>query len=48
MVRKEKLAIHGGKPVKTTSNMPMFPGGLEIGELEKKYVLEVLESKNLF
>jgi len=45
---KEKLAIHGGIPVKTTPNVPMFPGALEIGELEKKYVLEVLESKQLF
>lgn len=48
MSKEEKLAIHGGKPVKTTPNVPMYPGGLEIGELEKKYVLEVLESKNLF
>jgi dTDP-4-amino-4,6-dideoxygalactose transaminase len=48
MSGKEKLAINGGSPVKTTPNLPMFPGGLEIGELEKKMVLEVLESKNLF
>jgi len=48
MVKEEKLAIEGGKPAKTTPNVPMFPGGLEIGELEKKYVLEALESKQLF
>lgn len=45
---KEKLAIEGGKPVKTTPNPPMFPGGLEIGEEEKREVLEVLERKYLF
>lgn len=44
----EKLAIEGGKPVKTTPNPPMFPGGLEIGEEEKKAVLEVLDHKYLF
>ncbi|MEM2960644.1 MAG: DegT/DnrJ/EryC1/StrS family aminotransferase [Candidatus Bathyarchaeia archaeon] len=48
MDEEEKLAIHGGYPIKTTPNFPMYPGALEIGELEKKYVLEVLESKNLF
>jgi len=45
---KEKLAIDGGKKAKTTPNYPMFPGGLEIGEEEKKEVLEVLEHKYLF
>ena len=45
---KEKLALEGGRPVKTTPNPPMFPGGLEIGEEEKKEVLEVLERKYLF
>ncbi len=32
----KKLAIEGGKAVKTTPNPPMFPGGLEIGEEEKR------------
>ena len=45
---KEKLAIDGGKPVKTTPTIPMFPGGLEIGEEEKQAVLEVLDTKYLF
>jgi len=45
---KEDLAINGGPKAKTTSNIPMYPGGLEIGEEEKKEVLEVLESKYLF
>ena len=45
---REKLAIKGGKPAKTTPNPPMFPGGLEIGQEEKKAVLEVLDRKYLF
>ncbi len=45
---KEKLAIEGGRPVKTTPNPPMYPGGLEVGEEEKKEVLEVLERQYLF
>ena len=44
----EKLAIHGGPKAKTTPNFPMYPGGLEIGEEEKKQVLEVLDNKYLF
>lgn len=44
----EKLAIHGGPKAKTTPNYPMYPGGLEIGEEEKKQVLEVLDTKYLF
>lgn len=43
-----ELAIHGGPKAKTTPNIPMYPGGLEIGEEEKKQVLEVLERKYLF
>ena len=47
--KKEKeLAINGGKPAKITPNLPMFPGGMEIGEEEKKAVLEVLDHKYLF
>jgi dTDP-4-amino-4,6-dideoxygalactose transaminase len=44
----ESLAIHGGPKAKTTPNIPMYPGGLEIGEQEKKQVLEVLDRKYLF
>jgi 8-amino-3,8-dideoxy-alpha-D-manno-octulosonate transaminase len=44
----EKLAIYGGPKAKTTPNHPMYPGGLEIGEEEKKEVLEVLDRKYLF
>lgn len=44
----EKLAIEGGPKAKTTPNIHMFPGGWEIGEEEKKEVLEVLDHKYLF
>jgi len=44
----EKLAINGGPKAKSTPNFPMYPGGLEIGEEEKKQVLEVLDRKYLF
>lgn len=46
--RKEDLAINGGAKAKTTPNFPMYPGGLEIGELEKKEVDEVIANKYLF
>jgi len=45
---QDKLAIHGGPKAKTTPTIPMYPGGLEIGEAEKKQVLEVLDRKYLF
>lgn len=45
---KKDLAINGGPRAKTSENLPMFPGGLEIGEEEKKEVLEVLDNKYLF
>ena len=32
----ELLAIHGGPKAKTTPNYPRYPGGLEIGEEEKR------------
>ncbi len=44
----EQLAIHGGPKAKTTPNFPMYPGGLEIGEEEKRLLLQVLENKYLF
>ena len=44
----DKLAIHGGPKAKTTPNYPMYPGGLEIGEEEKKQLLEVIDRKYLF
>jgi 8-amino-3,8-dideoxy-alpha-D-manno-octulosonate transaminase len=43
-----KLAIEGGPKAKTTQNFPMYPGGYEIGELEKKAVIEVIDDKYLF
>ena len=44
----EQLALYGGPKAKTTPNYPMYPGGLEIGDEEKKQVLEVLDNKYLF
>ncbi|MBI3991569.1 MAG: DegT/DnrJ/EryC1/StrS family aminotransferase [Candidatus Omnitrophica bacterium] len=44
----EKLAIDGGSKAKTTPNIPMYPGGMEIGEEEKRQALEVLDRKYLF
>lgn len=45
---KTDLAINGGPKAKSTPNIPMFPGGMEIGEEEKKEVMEVLDAKWLF
>ena len=44
----DKLALYGGPKAKTTPNIPMYPGGMEIGDEEKKQVLEVLDRKYLF
>jgi 8-amino-3,8-dideoxy-alpha-D-manno-octulosonate transaminase len=48
MLPKSKLAIEGGSKAKTTPNIPMYPGGLEIGEEEKSAVMQVLDDKYLF
>lgn len=45
---REELAINGGPKAKTTPSVPMFPGGLEIGDEEKRLVMEVLDNKYLF
>lgn len=45
---KKDLAINGGPKARTGANPPMFPGGLEIGDEEKRQVLEVLDNKYLF
>jgi len=47
-VMSQKLAIEGGKPAKTTPNIPMFPGGMEVGEEEKKAICELIDHKWLF
>jgi len=44
----KKLAIDGGPKAKTTPNFPMYPGGYEIGELEKQSVIDVINDKYLF
>lgn len=48
MLPKSKLAIDGGIKAKATPNIPMYPGGLEIGEEEKSAVMQVLDDKYLF
>ncbi|HXX39155.1 MAG TPA: DegT/DnrJ/EryC1/StrS family aminotransferase [bacterium] len=45
---EERLAMHGGTPVRTEPLPPGYPGGLMIGEQEKAAVLEVLDSQSLF
>jgi 8-amino-3,8-dideoxy-alpha-D-manno-octulosonate transaminase len=44
----ERLAAHGGTPVRTEPLLPGYPGGLLIGEEEKAAVMEVLDSQSLF
>ena len=43
-----KLAIDGGPKTKTTPNLPMYPGGYEIGEDEKREVCDSLDKKYIF
>jgi 8-amino-3,8-dideoxy-alpha-D-manno-octulosonate transaminase len=45
---KSKLAIDGGPKTKTTPNIPMYPGGNEIGAEEKQAVMDVIDDKYLF
>jgi 8-amino-3,8-dideoxy-alpha-D-manno-octulosonate transaminase len=44
----ERLAVHGGTPVRTEPLLPGYPGGLLIGDAEKAAVMEVLDSQSLF
>lgn len=41
------LAINGGPKTRTTPEPPMFPGGLEVGELESEAAQRVIASKRL-
>ena len=43
-----ELAINGGPKAKTTPTIPMFPGGLEMGEEERRQINEVIDRKYLF
>lgn len=45
---RTRLAIDGGPRAKTTPNLPMYPGGYEIGEEEKAEILDTLDKKYLF
>ena len=47
-VNRKVLAINGGPKAKSTPNFPMYPGGYEIGELEKQAVMDVIDDKYLF
>jgi 8-amino-3,8-dideoxy-alpha-D-manno-octulosonate transaminase len=44
----DKLAIHGGIPVRELPLPPAYPGASVIGDEEKKAVLEVLDNKSPF
>ena len=44
----ERLALHGGTPVRTEPLLPGYPGGLLIGAEEKAAAMEVLDSQSLF
>lgn len=44
----DKLAIHGGTPVRTKPWTFEYHGPTEIGELEKQYVLDVLDHGRVF
>ncbi len=48
MALSERLAMHGGTPVRSAPLLPGWPGGLLIGAEEKAAVLEVIESQSLF
>lgn len=45
---REKLAIHGGRPAKTTPEPPDFLGGMAVGAEEEAAVVEVIRRKRLF
>src|SRR5436190_4892555 len=43
-----RLARDGGTPARTRPELPMFPGGMEIGEEEVEAAARVLRSHNVF
>ena len=43
-----RLARDGGIPARTRRELPMFPGGMELGEEEVEAVTRVIRSKNVF
>ena len=42
------LAIHGGRPARSSPDPAIYPGGMLIGEEEEQAVVEVIRSKRLF
>ena len=43
-----RLARDGGIPARTRRELPMFPGGMELGEEEAEAAARVIRSKNVF
>jgi 8-amino-3,8-dideoxy-alpha-D-manno-octulosonate transaminase len=43
-----RLARDGGAPARTRRELPMFPGGMELGEEEVEAASRVIRSKNVF
>jgi 8-amino-3,8-dideoxy-alpha-D-manno-octulosonate transaminase len=46
MLNKDKLAIHGGEPVRKTPLHTAYPGADVYGEEEKQAVIEVIEAQS--
>jgi len=46
--RMDKLAIHGGTPIRTREWVSKYMGSEELGAEEKERVLRVLEKKRVF
>jgi 8-amino-3,8-dideoxy-alpha-D-manno-octulosonate transaminase len=44
----EQLAICGGPPAKRTPALPMYPGGMAIGQEEEDAVIDLIRRKRLF
>ncbi len=42
-----ELAVNGGPKARTRPEVPMFPGGLEVGEAEREAAIKVIDTKRL-
>ena len=47
IISAKDLAINGGSKARTTSEPPMFPGGMEVGQAEEEAAARVIKSKRL-
>src|SRR5207244_8094991 len=43
-----RLARDGGKPARSRRELPMFPGGMELGDEEAEAAARVIRSHNVF